>query len=402
MDKKTLSLCMIVKNEAHQLEELLRQVKEVVDEIVIVDTGSEDGTLEIAKHYTSLVFHFPWQNDFSAARNFALDRARGDYFLWLDADDRLPEESVKKIAALKDYFDGEKFFSFILEDLKGGSVQSRCYQVRCAPLRRNIRFRYKVHEELISSLREAGCREVNTNIVIRHHGYQDPDTLREKMKRNLRLLLEDFAIRKDDVNYTLSLANSYLYFEQYERASGILNDYLRSENAHGCPRRALIEIYSLLAYIEILKGNRSDALRWLVKAEAIGVEGKIEWYRLGCAYESLGELTRAIRAFDQTLRAPYILGSLPTIPEVSEWEVSLRRSVTFYRMGKFLEAREALKEAIKFGTGVKEAVTWLFQHLLCLKEYGLVERLVIEEEISKIISYWESHFYRGLCLLFKN
>ena len=101
MADKKLSLCIIVKNEAHQLGELLDQVKDAVDEIVIVDTGSEDSTIEVAKRYTPFVLSFPWRDDFSAARNFALDHAHGDHFLWLDADDRIPKESVKKLELLK-------------------------------------------------------------------------------------------------------------------------------------------------------------------------------------------------------------------------------------------------------------------------------------------------------------
>ena len=88
----TISLCMIVKNEAAVLARCLDSVADLVDEIVIVDTGSTDQTREIAARYTSRIYTFPWIDDFAAARNAAFDYAVMDYCMWLDADDVLLEE----------------------------------------------------------------------------------------------------------------------------------------------------------------------------------------------------------------------------------------------------------------------------------------------------------------------
>lgn len=98
----TISLCMIVKNEAAVLARCLESVKDVVDEIVIVDTGSTDETKEIAARYTDQVYDFVWVQDFSAARNAAFGYATKDYQLWLDADDVLPPEEAEKLCALKE------------------------------------------------------------------------------------------------------------------------------------------------------------------------------------------------------------------------------------------------------------------------------------------------------------
>ena len=93
----TVSLCMIVKNEEAVLARCLESIKDAVDEIIIVDTGSTDHTKEIAEKYTDLVYDFPWINDFSAARNFSFSKASKDYIMWLDADDVVTEENQKKI-----------------------------------------------------------------------------------------------------------------------------------------------------------------------------------------------------------------------------------------------------------------------------------------------------------------
>lgn len=94
---KTLSLCMIVKNEESTLEKCLNSAKACCDEIIIVDTGSTDNTKNIALKFTDKVFDFEWVQDFSKARNFSFDKATKDYILWLDGDDFLSKESVKEI-----------------------------------------------------------------------------------------------------------------------------------------------------------------------------------------------------------------------------------------------------------------------------------------------------------------
>ena len=98
---------MIVKNEAAVLARCLDSIKEAVDEIIIVDTGSKDQTKTIAKKYTDKIYDFTWIDDFSAARNEAFSKATMDYQMWLDADDIIPKKSLEKIIALKGALDSK-------------------------------------------------------------------------------------------------------------------------------------------------------------------------------------------------------------------------------------------------------------------------------------------------------
>ena len=98
---KTISLCMIVKNEEDVLARCLNSVKDFVDEIIIVDTGSTDSTIKIAKNFTDKVFHFTWNDNFADARNFSFSHATCDYIMWLDADDIVPESTLSKLNKLK-------------------------------------------------------------------------------------------------------------------------------------------------------------------------------------------------------------------------------------------------------------------------------------------------------------
>lgn len=97
----TISLCMIVKNEEDVLERCLESAAEVMDEIIVVDTGSTDRTESIARKYADLVEHYKWTDDFAAARNFAFSKATMDYICWLDADDVIDEKNRKLFMQLK-------------------------------------------------------------------------------------------------------------------------------------------------------------------------------------------------------------------------------------------------------------------------------------------------------------
>ena len=98
----TISLCMIVKNEEKILARCLDSIGDLVDEIIIVDTGSEDGTKEIAARYTDKVYDFKWSQDFAEARNFSFSKAKCDYIYSADADEVLDESNREKFRILKE------------------------------------------------------------------------------------------------------------------------------------------------------------------------------------------------------------------------------------------------------------------------------------------------------------
>ena len=99
----TISLCMILKDEEDVLDRCLSSVKGLVDEIIIVDTGSTDATKQIALQYTDQVFDFAWIDDFAAARNYAFSKANKEYCMWLDADDVIEEKDRLDFLTLKKY-----------------------------------------------------------------------------------------------------------------------------------------------------------------------------------------------------------------------------------------------------------------------------------------------------------
>lgn len=100
-----ISLCMIVKDEEKVLGRCLQSVQDIVDQIIIVDTGSIDKTKDIAKEYNAEIYEFQWVDDFSKARNYAFSKAKEDFILWLDADDVIMETDARKLQHLKENLD---------------------------------------------------------------------------------------------------------------------------------------------------------------------------------------------------------------------------------------------------------------------------------------------------------
>ena len=185
-----LSLCMIVRNEEKNLPNCLKHIKNVVDEIIVVDTGSTDKTPYIAKKLGAKLYHFEWCDDFSAARNESLKHAKGDYIIYLDADDRVSKKDAEKIAILKANLPKEKNLAYSLKIVLPSPEKGKnsAYQVRIFPNLPDVRFEQPIHEQIVPSLKRKGIKGMLTDIVIEHKGYEEYELLRKKACRNLRIL----------------------------------------------------------------------------------------------------------------------------------------------------------------------------------------------------------------------
>jgi GT2 family glycosyltransferase len=198
-----VSLTMIVRDEATNLPICLKSVEGVFDEIIIVDTGSTDGTVDIARSFGARVFDFVWVDDFAAARNAALARATGDYAFWLDADDVVdPPQRAKLVALLKELKAGEEAACVVRcacdpsPDGTGGDTVVD--HIRLFPVREDVRWTYRVHEQILPALRRAKVPVRWTDLVVRHTGYVDRELRLRKLQRDSKILMEELAERPDD------------------------------------------------------------------------------------------------------------------------------------------------------------------------------------------------------------
>lgn len=186
MDVPRLSLCMIVRDGAAMLSRCLESGRGLVDEIVVVDTGSQDESPTIARAHGAEVVAAEWRDDFSAARNLGLARARGAWVLVLDADEWLPPESVAPIRALAARPPVEAFHLIQCSELPEGGVV-RAAAVRLFPNRPDVRYRHPLHEEVNASLAEAGLPVRSTTIEFLHSGYAERGRIEAKRRRNVRI-----------------------------------------------------------------------------------------------------------------------------------------------------------------------------------------------------------------------
>ncbi|MDU7239946.1 glycosyltransferase family 2 protein [Clostridium sp.] len=204
-----ISLAMIVKNEAEVLEDCLGSVKNLVDEIIVVDTGSQDGTIEVARKMGAKVYEFRWCNDFSMARNFAAGKCIGDWILVLDADE------VVNIGEKQDLIDFAINNPSCIGRIKieskfidGNEISSSTeYVSRFYP--KGLMYKGCIHEQL-----ESLYTRKNINLEVIHSGYFNKD----KSKRNLDLLLKELESNGND-NYILyQIARTLHVAKRYEEA----------------------------------------------------------------------------------------------------------------------------------------------------------------------------------------
>lgn len=215
----TVSLCMIVKNEEAVIGRCLKSIADLVDEVIIVDTGSTDNTKAIAGTFTEHIYDFKWIDDFAAARNTAFAKASMDYLLWLDADDVIEAEDRGKFAALKNTLDSKvdavsMIYKLAFDDY--GNVSSSVRRNRLVKRERKFRWIGAVHEYL-----EVGGQIYHSDVAVTHRSlYHDSD-------RNIKIYEKRLAggekFSPRDLYY---FANELLDHQQYKRAASYYKKFL--------------------------------------------------------------------------------------------------------------------------------------------------------------------------------
>lgn len=214
MKKNSLALCMIVKNEEKFIKKTIDSVIDIVDEIIIVDTGSTDKTLEILSSYNNInLYNHIWENDFSKSRNFALSKIKSDWILFIDADEILDVNSKKNIIEFinNTNLDGCHFliYNYISEGSNNFSIH---HGLRLFKNNKGFYYKGKIHEQIsndsIVNLKERFSKE---NIILHHYGYTS-EVLEKKNKRNrnIPILLDTLKENPTDSFTLFNMGNEYL------------------------------------------------------------------------------------------------------------------------------------------------------------------------------------------------
>lgn len=220
-----ISQCIIAKNEESNIEYCLRHMKEVVDEQIVVDTGSTDRTVEIAEKLGAKVFHFDWIDDFSAARNFALDKAKGDWIIFLDCDEYFSDSSVPLVKKYIKEIHGNRNINGILTQLinidKDKNVISVVENVspRIFRKKRNMRYKKRIHEYLQDSHKPIVCDNRTEDLKILHTGY-DRSIVDEKNKNKIyiSMLKKELEQNPEDSHTNLYISISLYMDGEYEES----------------------------------------------------------------------------------------------------------------------------------------------------------------------------------------
>lgn len=302
-----VSACVIAKNEERNLPRWLDSMREVADELIVVDTGSTDATVALAEQAGARVFHFTWIDDFAAAKNYALDQARGRWILFLDADEYFTPESRPRIRPLLRQAEQSPQTLGVLCRLvnvdvdAGWRVSSAIIQQRIFRHRPDIRYAGAIHESL--TIPADSVRLLADDITIYHTGYST-SVAQQKMRRNLALMQAKIerqgAPEPLDYGYLMDIAYG---LGEYRKAIG----YARQ----------------LLSYPELSEDNRERAYEiWTSSC----IEGKFP------EAETQAALTAARAA----------------CPEDAEFV--LMQGLWLYERGDYLAAEELLRQGIALHT----------------------------------------------------
>lgn len=217
-----ISACYIAKNEAENLAKSIKSLKNQVNEIVVVDTGSTDNTIVVARRLGARVYSFPWQDDFSKARNFALSKAKGEWLVLLDADEYFTAKTagnIRQVIRQAQQADG-LLIQMVNYDVDKEEIQDYFYQLRIVCNQQGLHYEGKIHEELkLSDGKSMKFLRIPPEMLeIYHTGYAS-SVSRQKLERNLRLLQQALDNGKSEADLARYFCDCYLGLGDMEKCT---------------------------------------------------------------------------------------------------------------------------------------------------------------------------------------
>ena len=273
-----ITQCLIAKNEEANIEYCLNHLKTAVDEQIVIDTGSTDRTVELAEKMGAKVFHFEWIDDFSAARNFALDKAKGDWIIFLDCDEYFSEDSVQLIREyIKKYGERKKIEGLTTNFINiksNGEIISTVKNVSARIFKRKsyLRYKNKIHEILVNTNKADDNivrADISNLLKIYHTGY-DKTIVNEKNKneRNFELLERELENNHKDIkiNYYMSrqmnIEGKYEEAIEYSlKAIGYIDDFYQFDYYCTIYSGIMMNMLSLLKSYDEIKVIFDDAIK---------------------------------------------------------------------------------------------------------------------------------------------
>jgi tetratricopeptide (TPR) repeat protein len=411
-DPPRLSLCMIVKNEERFLRNCLESAKSVVDEIVIVDTGSTDSTLDIAREYGAIIVEHAWNDDFAEARNVSLEHATGNWALWLDADEELApgagpafrQAIAEAPATIGAYL--IKFHNWLSNTpRKEGSemaVHHACRLFRRVP---GVRFQGRIHEQNLPSLQALGYGYTKKEgMVIDHFGYTgEIMSQRNKHERFIRMLIREVEECPDEMFrlfHLFNLGNAYYTFGDMENAALYFSK--------AADQISIEEEYAVTLYVEWATAlhrlsRPQEGLEVCEQADALGIrQAGIEFARGYCLLH-LERYEEAEESFQMALQ--YGQGDQGVYAEsgdagASSYKARYGLGLALVGQDRYEEAILCLEETLEEQPNMVEARYLLSVALT--REDRKVEAYEALETILSVMPNHEDAIHDLSALLFEN
>ncbi|PRX32585.1 glycosyltransferase involved in cell wall biosynthesis [Orenia metallireducens] len=387
-----LSIGMMVKNEAKHLRECLESLEPVRDaidaELVIIDTGSDDGTVEIAKEFTNKVYFHKWNDNFSEMRNKVIEYCKGEWLFVIDGDEVI-EDSYNLIRFLlaeeqKSYNTGLVTQESFTSDDKIHS--SSLLQPRL--FRNDGEFHYKgaVHNQPIFK-----HPIIDLELTLLHYGYNsnDPELMERKFKRTAGILKQELEKNPENVYYWYQLAKSYSMHKDMDESLETIQiayDLMREQKRE----ESFFYVYSHYADMLLKKGQFKKMLK--ICEEALGVkDGYLDFYYFkSLGLSALGRDKEAIDNFNIYLSLKDNYRYTPSRKDMSFIDSSLSlEEVAYSELAKLHYREENYHEAIKYSLLVKEEkyIKSIFQYLIKsyfeLNKYDKIKEYYLNSVLDK-------------------
>ncbi|WDH82486.1 glycosyltransferase [Paenibacillus urinalis] len=341
MSSGRISLCMIVKNEERSLPSCLNSVRGAVDEVIVVDTGSTDQTVQLARQQGAIVIPFEWCDDFAAARNRGLEAATGDWILFLDADEMLDDKAREELPLWGAQEGVDGFFLQIHNYTGNGSggvtINPVLRMFRNDP---KHRFSGRIHEQIAESIvnHNPQAHFHMTDMIIHHYGYSEEIVLeKDKVSRNTRLLQQVIHEDPDNPFHRYNMGVEWLRIGRLEEALSSFRraweglDPIKASYAH------LVLKYEIRCLQAL--GRWEEAEAQITKGLQLYPDYTDLLHCRALTEEAFGREKQAEAALREALR-------LGPAPDLYHTEEGIGTYQTHYLLGLNAEKREALDEAV--------------------------------------------------------
>ncbi|MFC1562217.1 glycosyltransferase [candidate division KSB1 bacterium] len=366
--KPRLSLCMIVKDEEHTLPKCLNSVKDIVDEIIVVDTGSTDRTVEVAREYGAIVRHFEWVDDFSSARNESLKHATGDWILYLDADEMVHPDHARRIHEVIERNDIMAVSMIEHIPQQEGNLFTTTASDYCRLFRNDpaLAFTGRVHEQILPSINAVGGKVLKTSIRIDHWGFGlTGEKKKAREVRNLRLLKKELEGNPDDLFHHFNIGLTYASAGDKHKALEFLmravssGDDTMKDSIRSTAHSTIAQLHFRDEQFDLSRQHAESAIE-LDNGNLLAryILSAIEFH-----YEQFGN---AEKILEETLT---YIESHESLPELNKAQLYIDLGNCAYKMNNIEKAIDRYKKAELLNPGLFELLFNLGTCYLSRKDY---------------------------------